>query len=154
MDKSHKSLSLSGRGQGEGMKQLTRQLRSNQTDAEQKMWTALRGRRFFNFKFRRQHSVDASIVDFCCLEARLIIEIDGGQHAQQRFQDQRRTQRLNRQGYQVLRFWNHEVLTDIDSILEKIRLTLEVPHPSPLPKGEGDFASSFPSGKRKIPGLL
>ncbi len=141
MNKSHNSLSLKGRGQGEGVKQLTRQLRSNQTDAEQKMWIALRGRRFLNFKFRRQHSIDSYIVDFCCIEKMLVIEIDGGQHAQQQLLDQKRTQHLNAQSYQVLRFWNHEVLTDIDSVLEKIRLTLESPHPNPLPKGERGLSS-------------
>jgi very-short-patch-repair endonuclease len=78
------------------------------------------------------------IVDFVCLEARLIIEADGGQHSNQVTYDTRRTAELEGMGYRVMRFWNHEVLGELQSVLEQIRTALiEAPHPNPLPEGEG-----------------
>ena len=121
------------------MKEVRRKLRKNQTDAESTIWNQLRDRRFFNLKFRRQHDIGRFIVDFCCVEKGLVIEIDGGQHAERRLLDQERTEYLNLCGYQVLRFWNHEVLNQLDAVVEKIRMSLNSPHPNPLPGGAREF---------------
>jgi very-short-patch-repair endonuclease len=81
------------------------------TDAERGLWSALRSRRLAGYKFRRQHPVGPFIVDFACIEHRLAIEADGGQHAENR-KDGRRTGWLTRRGWRVLRFWNNDVLTN------------------------------------------
>lgn len=96
-----------------------RQLRREQTKAELELWMRLRGRRL-GVKFRRQHPIGAYIADFCCPERRLIIELDGGQHAVQARADKARTSYMENQGFRVLRFWNDQVLTDIDAVLEQI----------------------------------
>jgi very-short-patch-repair endonuclease len=114
-----------------------RRLRQCQTDAERRLWTSLRARRCAGAKFRRQYPIGPFIVDFCCIPASVVIELDGGQHALQREQDCRRTTWLTQQGYRVLRFWNHEVLDDPEAVLARIWAALEDPHPSPLPEGEG-----------------
>ena len=90
------------------------------TDAERSLWQHLRGRQVAGLKFRRQHSVGRYIVDFACLEAALIIEVDGGQHADQRGHDQERTAWLEERGYRVLRFWNDEVLANAAGVMEAI----------------------------------
>lgn len=107
-------------------------LRSQQTEAEQRLWYHLRAHRFLGLKFKRQKPMGRYIVDFVCLEQRLIIEIDGGQHAEQLDHDQRRDAWLRSQGYTVLRFWNDEVMQHLDEVLEQIRCTLTLsPNPSP-----------------------
>ena len=114
-------------------------LRKYGTDAEQKLWRQLRGRQLCNAKFRRQHPVPPYIVDFVCLEKRLIIEADGGQHIDQRRHDDRRTAFLEAQSFRVLRFWNHEKLEQTDAVLGVILRALEeaaAPHPGPLLGGE------------------
>jgi very-short-patch-repair endonuclease len=98
-----------------------RRLRTDQTEAEKKLWARLRARQLRGVKFRRQHPVGPFIADFCCVEARLIIELDGGQHALRTNKDERRTMFLRRSGYQVLRFWDHDVLANTDVVLERIR---------------------------------
>lgn len=115
-----------------------RGLRQNMTDAEQKLWYRLRNRQLRSYKFRRQHEVDQYIVDFACTEAMLIVELDGGQHAEQQEYDEHRTRHLQAKGYRVLRFWNNEALTNIESVLEVIleAVAKPSPHPSPLPEGE------------------
>ncbi len=112
-------------------------LRQRATDAERALWSALRGRRLQGFKFKRQWTLGAYIVDFCCLEARVIVEADGGQHGSER--DARRTAWLEGQGYRLIRFWNNDVLTNLDGVLQTIVMTLRAnPHPNPLPQaGEG-----------------
>jgi very-short-patch-repair endonuclease len=95
-------------------------LRSSQTDAERLLWYHLRQRRLQGFKFRRQHILQGYIVDFVCLQRKLIIEADGGQHADQKDYDDRRTQVFEKQGFDVLRFWNNEILTNIEGVLEVI----------------------------------
>jgi very-short-patch-repair endonuclease len=102
------------------LKHLARSLRRNQTDAEQLLWYKLRSRQAYNFKFRRQFSLPPYIADFCCEEARLIIELDGGQHAETAETDAKRTAFFERRGYKVLRFWNNDVLTNIDGVLEVV----------------------------------
>jgi very-short-patch-repair endonuclease len=90
------------------------------------------------YKFRRQVVIEPYIVDFVCLEARLIIEADGGQHSDQVAYDARRTVRLEGMGYLVMRFWNHEVLGELQTVLEQIRAALiEGPSPRPSPGGRG-----------------
>jgi len=91
-----------------------------------------------DFKFRRQYPIAPYIVDFICVEKRLIVEIDGGQHVTMTELDNTRTEFLNARGYRVLRFWNNEVLQQLDAVLARILDSLMHPHPSPLPQaGEG-----------------
>jgi very-short-patch-repair endonuclease len=87
------------------------------------MWSALRDRRLSRYKFRRQHPLGPYVVDFACTEHALVIEIDGGQHAD-RTADARRTAWLQRQGWKVIRFWNNDVLTNTDGVIETISRTL------------------------------
>ena len=118
-----------------------RQLRRDETDAERKLWARLRNRRFAGVKFRRQHRIGPFIADFCCVECRLVVELDGGQHATRTESDQRRTEFLGGQGYRVLRFWDNEVMNEFDAVLERIVEALRDPHPGPLPaQGEGELA--------------
>jgi very-short-patch-repair endonuclease len=118
-----------------------RRLRRDQTDAERALWFRLRDRRLEGLKFRRQTPIANFIVDFCCEESRLIIELDGGQHAVREADDAKRTEELEAMGYLVLRFWNNDVLTNIDGVVQSILETLDKqapvpPHPNPLPGGE------------------
>jgi very-short-patch-repair endonuclease len=110
-------------------------LRNNQTDAEKRLWHVLRNRRLAGLKFRRQFSFPPYIVDFVCLEHRIIVEVDGGQHAENVAYDSERTQFLEGQGYRVLRFWNNDVLENTEEVLNGILKELNTPHPSPLPQG-------------------
>jgi len=113
-------------------------LRTNQTEAEQRRWHHLRAHRFMALKFKRQKPRGRYIVDFICVERHLIIEIDGGQHAEQTEYDQRRDAWLRSQGYTVLRFWNHEVMQQLEGVLEQIRSTIALsPGPSPT-SGRGE----------------
>lgn len=112
-------------------------LRSHQTDAEQRLWYHLRAHRFQGLKFKRQKPIGRYIVDFICLERKLIIEIDGGQHSEQMEYDQHRDMWLREQGYTVLRFWNNEVMQQLEGVLEQIRITLS-PDPSPA-SGRGEI---------------
>lgn len=114
-----------GEGLGErGMLRNAKALRSNQTEAEQRLWYHLRAHRFMGLKFKRQKPIGRYIVDFVCLERRLIIELDGGQHTGQSVQDQRRDAWLRSRGYTVLRFWNNDVMQQMEGVLEQIRLSL------------------------------
>jgi very-short-patch-repair endonuclease len=96
-----------------------RRLRRTMTDAEKKLWRHIRADQLDGNRFRKQVPVGVYVVDFCCLRKMLVIEVDGGQHAENR-RDMSRTQWLERQGYQMLRFWNNEVLTNIDGVLAVI----------------------------------
>lgn len=111
-----------------------RQLRRDQTDAEQTLWARLRDRQLCGAKFRRQHPIGPFVTDFCCPKRKLVVELDGGQHAEEIAADQKRSRFLEAQGYRVLRFWNHDVLSDTASVLERIAEVLGDPHPSPLPE--------------------
>ncbi len=99
-------------------------LRKPMTDAERKLWFALRGRRFSGKKFVRQFPIGPYFADYCCRSDKLIVEADGSQHADSHH-DQRRDAFLVAQGYRVLRFWNNDILNDIDSIRETIAAALE-----------------------------
>lgn len=107
-----------------------RELRQQQTDAEARLWSHLRGRRLQGFKFRRQHPLGSYILDFVCLDARLVVELDGGQHADAQAYDDRRTVFIEQQGMRVIRFWNHEVLTKTAAVLDKIWQTLQTLTPT------------------------
>ncbi len=103
---------------------IARTLREHATDAETLFWNRVRGRQIAGRKFRRQLIVDAYIVDFVCVEARLIIELDGGQHDGS-IEDVERDTRLLNLGYRVLRFWNHDVLSNIDGVLSAVAAALD-----------------------------
>ena len=105
-----------------------RQLRRNQTDAERLLWSKLRNRQLEGRKARRQYVIGPYIVDFVFLEDRLIVELDGGQHAEQVEGDAQRTAWLEMKGFRVLRFWNHEVLGNLEGVLEVIRRALPEKH--------------------------
>ena len=104
-------------------------LRSNQTDAERKLWLRLRNRGLSGAKFSRQSPIVNYVVDFCCLEHKLVVEVDGSQHAVDVSGDQKRTDFLRSRGFRVLRFWNHEVLTQLEDVLEQIERELRMPSP-------------------------
>ena len=103
------------------------------TEAEKRLWGELRQRRLQGQKFRRQQPLGPYIVDFVCLAKRLIVELDGGQHVLAVDPDERRTSFLMRAGYRVLRFWDNDVLCDVNAVLEEILRHLNTPHPNPLP---------------------
>ena len=97
-----------------------RVLRNFATHAEQRLWRHLRGRRLQELKFRGQYPIAGYIADFACIEAKLVIEVDGGQHAEQAAHDAERTRKLQINGYRVLRFWDNDVLLRTDAVLEEI----------------------------------
>lgn len=101
-------------------------LRTNQTDAELRIWQAVRASRLLGFKFRRQVPIDDFIVDFVCFEQKLIIEIDGGQHLNSQY-DVERDIKLKTFGFKVLRFWNNEVMRNFDGVLTLIVANLQDP---------------------------
>ena len=115
-------------------------LRREMTDAELALWFELRNRRLAGFKFKSQWSLGAFVADFCCLSRRLVVEVDGGQHEEAR--DAGLTAWLAAHGFRVIRFWNNDVLTNMDGVLQVILAALEEeqdPHPDPLPRaGEGE----------------
>ncbi len=127
---------------------VARRLRKNPTDAETHLWSRLRRKQIDGFRFRRQVPLGAYVADFVCFEARLIVEADGGQHAE-RAADKTRTAWLEAQGFKVLRLWNNDVLGNTDGVVAAIRSALarhppHAMHPPPQPspaRGEG--------GKRK-----
>jgi very-short-patch-repair endonuclease len=100
----------------------SRRLRREQTPAEGLLWQNLRAKRLNGAKFRRQHAIGDHIVDFCCLRHRLIVEVDGGQHAgkEEEEKDAARTARLEAHGFKVIRFWNEDVLSGLDGVLTSI----------------------------------
>ena len=106
--------------QDPAIKRNARNLRREMTDAEQLLWRHLRRRQIKGQKFRRQHPLGRYIVDFACLEARLIVEVNGGQHADREGQDAARTAWLEQKGYRVLRFWNNDVLGNLEAVLQVI----------------------------------
>ena len=99
-----------------------RTLRRDSTDAESKLWQAIRGRQLANAKFRRQAPLGGYVADFVCLEARLIVELDGGQHSPE--VDAGRTAFLEAQGFRLIRFWNNDVLSNTEGVLQLIEAEL------------------------------
>jgi very-short-patch-repair endonuclease len=103
---------------------FAKKLRADTTDAESVMWYQLRNRNFFGYKFRRQVPLGKYIADFVCMDKMLIVELDGGQHAEQSNYDAIRTLYLNDRGYKVIRFWNTDILTNLNGVLEYLRQEL------------------------------
>ncbi|MBT9132010.1 endonuclease domain-containing protein [candidate division NPL-UPA2 bacterium Unc8] len=116
---------------------IARNLRKNFTDTERYLWKYIRRNQLEGFKFRRQQPIGRYIVDFVNFKRKIVIEVDGGQHAIEGAQDRKRDKWLRGEGFEVLRFWDHDVLENIEGVLEVIRDTLLLsPHPNPLPQGE------------------
>ncbi len=148
---------------------LARGLRRRETDAERKLWSHIRDRQIDGWKFKRQVAHGRYVLDFFCFEASLVIEVDGTQHADERVEyDRGRTAYLEQGGLRVLRFWNSDVLDNINSVLETIYLALgqqQAPSPGalrrqksvatrweargPLPRGRGDAAASAEDRAKK-----
>jgi len=113
---------------------FARELRSNSTDAERLLWRYLKNSQLEGVKFRRQQPIEAYIVDFVSFDTRIIIEPDGGQHAENKEYDEQRDACLHANGFRVLRFWNNDVIQNIEGVLEVIRLQcLQVTSPTPQP---------------------
>ena len=112
-------------------------LRQSGTDAEQQLWQQLRAGRLNGFKFRRQHPIPPYIVDFVCLKAKVIIKLDGSQHDDER--DAARSRFLEAKGFEVMRFWDNDVLRETNAVLESILSSVgnRTLTPTPLPEGEG-----------------
>ena len=120
----------------DGNRDHARELRRNMTEAEKKLWSRLRGRQIAQQKFRRQAPLEGYIVDFLCIQKRLVIEVDGGQHAERTAQDEGRTQKLEAAGYRVLRFWNNEVFENMSGVLSAVDAAVNAetpPTPDPSP---------------------
>jgi very-short-patch-repair endonuclease len=123
--------------------QLARRLRRNSSDAEQLIWSNLRNRNLQNLKFRRQQPLGNFIVDFVCFEKRVVVELDGSQHAGSK-KDLLRDRWFNRQDFRVLRFWNNEVFENLDGVLERILEVCLSGHPPPAPPSrEGASISTY-----------
>ena len=119
------------------LRSFAQSLRPGQTDAERKLWSCLRDQQLQGWKFRRQHPIGGYTVDFCCLEGMLIVELDSDPHLGQEEADSERTQYLKSVGFQVLRFWNDDVVKKIDDVLEEVLRNLAGvesldPHPNPV----------------------
>ena len=142
---------LTGEGRGEGgcrgegghrlLTGVAKRLRQDATDAERVLWREVRAHRFAGFKFKRQEPLGSYVVDFVCYEAKLIVELDGGQHTDQKEADEERTRWLASRGFRVLRFWNNDLLTNIAGVMQVIEKSLHVspPLPGPLPPGEREI---------------
>ena len=117
---------------------IAKRLRRDSTDVEHIIWRHLRAGRLQGVKFKRQQPIGRYIVDFVCFERKLIIELDGGQHANAIEKDAARTQWLESQGFAVLRFWNNEIMNNIEGVLMRVMEALSPsPQPSPI-EGEGE----------------
>lgn len=114
---------------------IAKSLRKRPTDAERFLWKYLRANQIDGLKFRRQEPIGKYIVDFVCYEKRLIVEVDGGQHSSDR--DEGRDAWLNSQGFKVQRFWNHEVLQNIEGVVHLILNNCLQEEPSPTPPVKG-----------------
>ena len=153
--------------QGEGVRgrgktpelllERARKLRAGQTEAEDKLWSRVRAKRLQGFKFRRQEPFSGHyIADFVCPSAKLIVELDGSQHADDIAYDERRTRFFESQGYRVIRFWNNDVFDNFEAVLDAIYAALTAPLPGPAglslsPKGRGlghAQPNPLPAGER------
>ena len=122
---------------GKRLINTARNLRKKSTDVERYLWNYLRRNQLNGFKFRRQEPIGRYIVDFVNFKRKIVIEVDGGQHAIEKAKDRKRDKWLMEQGFEVLRFWDNDVLRNIEGVLEVIRNKLLLtPHPNPLPQGE------------------
>ncbi|MGD0585676.1 MAG: DUF559 domain-containing protein [Oryzomonas sp.] len=117
-----------------------RELRNNGTDVERLLWRHLRNSQLGGIKFRRQQAIEAYIVDFVSFDTRIVIELDGGQHKENEVYDEQRDACLRANGFSVLRFWNNDLITNIEGVLEVVRqrcLEVNSPTPQPPPAGGG-----------------
>lgn len=143
MKREHTSPSpFQGEGRGEGahprnlnLVGTAKSLRRRLTDVEKKLWYQLRDRRFQGIKFRRQYPIGRYFVDFICVEKKLIIELDGSQHADNP-KDIVRDNWLKNEGYVIIRFWNNEIIQNLDGVLQVVQTHIQNPHPNPLPERE------------------
>ncbi len=121
------------------LRERAKGMRGGATEAERVMWFRLRAKRFLGLKFKRQVPMGNYIVDFACMELRLIVELDGGQHGEQMAYDGRRSAWLEGRGFTVLRFWNNQVMAELEAVLESLRLWVESQKPalSPSPSPAG-----------------
>jgi len=129
---------------------IAKMLRGNMTDVEQKLWYQLRAKRFYGLKFKRQATVEGFIPDFVCMHPPVIIELDGGQHVDRKKQDEKRDEMLRTRGYTILRFWNNDVLDNMEGVLLAIKKVIEsspLPHPSPA-RGRGEKKEPLPTRGR------
>jgi len=108
-------------------KAFARTLRNNATDAERLLWQQLRLLKSEGRHFRRQVAIDTYVADFACFYPKLVVELDGGQHADATAYDARRTAYLNGEGFQVLRFWNNDVFENLEGVVDRIRHALRLP---------------------------
>lgn len=120
---------------------IARMLRRRSTNVEKILWQKLKGRQLEGYKFRRQQPVGPYIVDFVNFEKRIVIELDGGQHAIRKDSDKKRDAWLKAEGFEVLRFWNNDLFENLEGILEVIRKTLLSPSPGPSHQGRGDVGT-------------
>ncbi len=123
-----------------------RRLRREMTDAERKLWRLLRDRTVIGVKFRRQVPIGNFITDFCCIEHRLIIELDGGQHASQENADALRSRFIAQEGFRVLRFWNDKVFNGVEFVMEEILAVIARGGPTPSP-GARNARRPLPKGE-------
>jgi very-short-patch-repair endonuclease len=132
-------------------RQFARQMRAQPTDAERVLWQGLRHDvTLAGSHFRRQAVVGPFIVDFASRKAKIVIELDGGQHNWQQASDSLRQRRIEAAGYRVLRFWNHDVLGNLDGVLTEIQSAL-TPTPDPSPQGGGEKKPRRPRQSRRPP---
>jgi very-short-patch-repair endonuclease len=117
---------------------FARTLRRRSTNAEKLLWHNLQGKQLECYKFRRQQPIGPYIVDFVNFEKRIVIELDGGQHAIEKENDIKRDTWLNSEGFEVLRFWNNEIFENLEGVLDVIRKKLLSPSPNPSHQGRGD----------------
>jgi very-short-patch-repair endonuclease len=110
---------------------VARKLRKRLTDAERRIWSRLRLRQLNGVKFRRQAPVGPYVVDFVCFDRKLVIEVDGGQHAVMTPQERERTAWLESEGFHIIRVWNNNALQNTDGVVEHILRYLALPHPPP-----------------------
>jgi very-short-patch-repair endonuclease len=123
--------------------QKARELRINATDAERRLWSAIRNRQLSGIRFNRQVRIGRYICDFAARTPGLVIELDGGQHAHQTDRDEARTGFLEGLNYHVLRFWDHEVMENLDGVVATIEIALKA-LPQPLPLAGGELQRSVP----------
>jgi very-short-patch-repair endonuclease len=131
-----------------------RSLGALSTDAEKRLWAYLRNRRLDGAKFRRQVWIGDYVVDFVCIEAGLVIEADGGQHAEAADYDARRSAWLAGEGFRVLRFWNHDVLGNTDGVVRAILHALHTPHPPTRQEAGGALSPPHPPTRQEAGGAL
>jgi very-short-patch-repair endonuclease len=130
-------------------RQYARRMRAEPTDAERVLWLRLRHDiKLVDSHFRRQAAIGPFIVDFASRKAKLVIELDGGQHDWQQAADASRTRRIEAAGYRILRFWNNDVLGNLEGVLNEIRCAL-TPTPDPSPQGGGELRQRKPRRPRK-----